>query len=169
VLSILFLKTDRSQWLINLTVPYTVSISFQVYFINHRYDGIQLWQVQGITGIHELVWISSFISFFFLYPSTFNLLEVAAVDKPKLHMWETGIMRITRHPQVISSIKYVEAFSMIALMFLMTTYRLLTHNYPVDGWAGNLVPCSYTMDWQLSCRCSLCRTYQPPSLWCLEW
>jgi hypothetical protein len=28
------------------------------------------------------------------------LLKVAAVDVPKLHMWETGIMRITRHPQV---------------------------------------------------------------------
>ena len=26
--------------------------------------------------------------------------QVAAVDEPKLHMWETGIMRITRHPQV---------------------------------------------------------------------
>jgi zeta-carotene isomerase len=23
------------------------------------------------------------------------------VDKPKLHMWETGIMRITRHPQMV--------------------------------------------------------------------
>ncbi|RZS11542.1 hypothetical protein BHM03_00042866 [Ensete ventricosum] len=27
--------------------------------------------------------------------------KVAAVDKPKLHLWETGIMRITRHPQII--------------------------------------------------------------------
>ena len=25
--------------------------------------------------------------------------QVAAVDEPKLHMWETGVMRITRHPQ----------------------------------------------------------------------
>lgn len=72
----------------------------QVYFINHRYDGVQLWQLNSVAGIHELVWISNFVSFFFLYPSTFNLLEVAAVDKPKMHLWETGIMRITRHPQV---------------------------------------------------------------------
>lgn len=72
----------------------------QVYFINHRYDGLQLWQVQSVPGVHQLVWFANFISFFFLYPSTFNLLEVAAVDKPKLHLWETGIMRITRHPQV---------------------------------------------------------------------
>lgn len=72
----------------------------QVYFINHRYDGLQLWQLQNIPGVHQFVWLSSFISFFFLYPSTFNLLEVAAVEKPQMHLWETGIMRITRHPQV---------------------------------------------------------------------
>lgn len=47
-------------------------------------------------GMHELVWVLSFLSFFFLYPSTFNLLEIAAVDRPQLHMWATGIMRITR-------------------------------------------------------------------------
>lgn len=72
----------------------------QVYFINHRYDGVQLWQLQSVPGLHEVLWVANFISFFFLYPSTFNLLEVAAVDKPKMHLWETGIMRITRHPQV---------------------------------------------------------------------
>lgn len=72
----------------------------QVYFINHRYDGMQLWQLQGAPGVHQIVWLSSFVSFFFLYPSTFNLLEVAAVDEPKMHLWETGVMRITRHPQV---------------------------------------------------------------------
>ncbi|CAD6270101.1 unnamed protein product [Miscanthus lutarioriparius] len=130
---------ERAYRVLFAGISLPLAVTTIVYFINHRYDGIQLWQVQGITGIHELVWISSFISFFFLYPSTFNLLEVAAVDKPKLHMWETGIMRITRHPQVISSIKYVEAFSMIALLFLMTTYRLLTHNYPVDGWSVAVV------------------------------
>ncbi|KAM0836899.1 hypothetical protein ACQ4PT_062022 [Festuca glaucescens] len=85
-----------------LSLP--LAVSTIVYFINHRYDGIQLWQVQGVPGIHELVWLSSFISFLFLYPSTFNLLEVAAVDKPKLHMWETGIMRITRHPQFVGQV-----------------------------------------------------------------
>jgi zeta-carotene isomerase len=75
----------------------------QVYFINHRYDGLQLWQIQDVPGVHQFVWISNFISFLFLYPATFNLLEVAAVDKPKLHLYETGIMRITRHPQVYTN------------------------------------------------------------------
>ena len=28
------------------------------------------------------------------------LIRQAAVDRPKVHLWETGIIRITRHPQV---------------------------------------------------------------------
>jgi uncharacterized membrane protein len=35
-------------------------------------------------------------------PETRN--QVAAVDRPKVHMWETGIMRVTRHPQLIGQI-----------------------------------------------------------------
>ncbi|PPD87592.1 hypothetical protein GOBAR_DD15470 [Gossypium barbadense] len=80
-------------------VSLPLAVSTVVYFINHRYNGVQLWQLQNGPGVHQLVWLSNFISFFFLYPSTFNLLEVAAVDQPKVHLWETGIMRITRHPQ----------------------------------------------------------------------
>ncbi|XP_073046622.1 15-cis-zeta-carotene isomerase, chloroplastic isoform X2 [Primulina eburnea] len=85
-----------------LSLP--LAVSTVVYFINHRYDGVQLWQVQDAPGLHEILWLSNFISFFFLYPSTFNLLEVAAVDKPKMHLWETGIMRITRHPQMVGQV-----------------------------------------------------------------
>ncbi|KAL6188920.1 hypothetical protein ACLB2K_040311 [Fragaria x ananassa] len=81
-----------------------LAVSTVVYFINHRYDGVQLWQLKDVFGVHELVWLSNFMSFFFLYPSTFNLLEVAAVDKPKMHLWETGIMRITRHPQLVGQV-----------------------------------------------------------------
>ena len=28
------------------------------------------------------------------------LAQVAAVDEPKLHLWDSGVIRITRHPQV---------------------------------------------------------------------
>lgn len=48
-----------------------------VYFINHRYDGTQLWDIRLVPGVHDAVWLTSLISFFFLYPSTFNLLEIA--------------------------------------------------------------------------------------------
>ncbi|KAB1210486.1 15-cis-zeta-carotene isomerase, chloroplastic [Morella rubra] len=88
-----------------------LAVSTVVYFINHRYDGLQLWQLQNIPGVHQFVWLSSFISFFFLYPSTFNLLEVAAVEKPQMHLWETGIMRITRHPQMVGQVVWCLAHS----------------------------------------------------------
>ncbi|KAL1561347.1 zeta-carotene isomerase [Salvia divinorum] len=85
-------------------VSLPLAVTTVVYFINHRYDGVQLWQLQGTPGLHELLWFANFVSFLFLYPSTFNLLEVAAVDKPKMHLWETGIMRITRHPQMVGQV-----------------------------------------------------------------
>jgi zeta-carotene isomerase len=47
-----------------------------VYFINHRYDGTALWDLRDVPGLHAAVWLTTFVSFFFLYPSTFNLLEV---------------------------------------------------------------------------------------------
>ncbi|XP_008810630.2 15-cis-zeta-carotene isomerase, chloroplastic [Phoenix dactylifera] len=98
------LMGERAYRVLFAGISLPSAVSTIAYFINHRYDGIQLWQVQSVSGIHELVWVSSFISFFFLYPSTFNLLEVAAVDKPKMHLWETGIMRITRHPQMVGQV-----------------------------------------------------------------
>ncbi|PNH02166.1 15-cis-zeta-carotene isomerase, chloroplastic [Tetrabaena socialis] len=42
----------------------------------HAYDGLPLWDVRGVAGVHELVWVLNFISFLFLYPSTFNILEM---------------------------------------------------------------------------------------------
>ncbi|XP_042492533.1 15-cis-zeta-carotene isomerase, chloroplastic [Macadamia integrifolia] len=95
---------ERAYRVLFAGISLPLAISTVVYFINHRYDGVQLWQLHSVPFVHELVWISSFISFYFLYPSTFNLLEVAAVDKPKMHLWETGIMRITRHPQMVGQV-----------------------------------------------------------------
>ncbi|MED6184434.1 hypothetical protein PIB30_047445 [Stylosanthes scabra] len=97
---------ERAYRVLFAGVSLPLAVTTVVYFINHRYDGVQLWQLQSTPGIHELVWICNFISFFFLYPSTFNLLEVAAVDKPKLHLWETGIIRITRHPQMVGQVMW---------------------------------------------------------------
>ncbi|XP_058787130.1 15-cis-zeta-carotene isomerase, chloroplastic-like [Vicia villosa] len=95
---------ERAFRVIFAGISLPLAVTTVVYFINHRYDGVQLWQLQSIPGIHSFLWLSNFISFFFLYPSTFNLLEVAAVDKPKVHLWETGIIRITRHPQLVGQV-----------------------------------------------------------------
>ncbi len=103
-----------------------VSIPFAtvliIYFINHRYDGVQLWQVQGIPGIKILVWILSAISFIFLYPATFNLLEIAAVQKPQVHLYETGIIRISRHPQMVGQVIWCIAHT----LWIGTTFTLIT-------------------------------------------
>ena len=103
-----------------------VSIPFAtiliIYFFNHRYDGLQLWQLQGIPGLQGVVWVLSAISFLFLYPATFNLLEIAAIQKPQVHLFETGIMRITRHPQMVGQVIWCIAHT----MWIGTTFTLLT-------------------------------------------
>lgn len=103
-----------------------VSIALAVftigYFVAHRYDGVQLWLVQGVPGIKALVWILSAISFIFLYPATFNLLEVAAIQKPQVHLYETGIIRITRHPQMVGQVIWCIAHT----LWLGTTFTLVT-------------------------------------------
>lgn len=103
-----------------------VSIPFAtilvVYFIRHRYDGLQLWNVQGSPGMIPLVWGLSVVSFFFLYPATFNLLEIAAVQKPQVHLFETGIIRITRHPQMVGQVIWCIAHT----LWLGTTFTLVT-------------------------------------------
>ena len=93
-----------------------------IYFINHRYDGLQLWNVQGVPGMISAVWIASAISFLFLYPATFNLLEIAAIEKPQIHLYETGIIRITRHPQMVGQIIWCIAHT----LWLGTTFMLVT-------------------------------------------
>ncbi|MGI8502802.1 MAG: NnrU family protein [Hassallia sp.] len=103
-----------------LSLPLAVILI--VYFINHRYDGWQLWQVQGVPGVKAVVWVLSAISFLFLYPATFNLLEIAAIQKPSVHLYETGIIRITRHPQMVGQIIWCVAHT----LWLGTSFTLIT-------------------------------------------
>lgn len=93
-----------------------------IYFFNHRYDGLQLWYVQNVPGVQQLVWVLSAISFLFLYPATFNLLEIAAIQKPEVHLYETGIIRITRHPQMVGQIIWCVAHT----LWLGTSFTLVT-------------------------------------------
>jgi len=104
------------------SVSLPLAIILIIYFFNHRYDGIILWQVQNVPGIKTTVWVLSAISFFFLYPATFNLLEIAAIDKPQVHLYETGIIRITRHPQMVGQVIWCIAHT----LWLGTSFTLLT-------------------------------------------
>ncbi|MGK7905967.1 MAG: NnrU family protein [Synechococcus sp.] len=119
-----------------------VSIPFAtiliVYFFNHRYDGAQIWMVQGLPGIREFVWIASAISFVFLYPSTFNLLEIAAVKKPEVHLYESGIIRITRHPQMVGQVIWCIAHTLwIGTTFSMVTSIGLVAHHLFAVWHGD--------------------------------
>ncbi|GBG73888.1 hypothetical protein CBR_g17600 [Chara braunii] len=132
------LMGERAYRVLFASASLPLSIAAVVYFINHRYDGVQLWQLRTVPGIHELVWLLSFISFFFLYPSTFNLLEVAAVDRPKLHLWETGIMRITRHPQMVGQLIWCLAHTLwIGNSFTLTTSLGLCAHHLFGCWHGD--------------------------------
>ena len=76
-----------------------LSYSWITYFISHAHDGWVFWDLSNFGAAHAVAWMLNFASFLFLYPTVFNLKEVAAVEVPKIHLWETGIIRITRHPQ----------------------------------------------------------------------
>lgn len=103
-----------------VSIPFATILIW--YFFNHRYDGIVLWRVQEVSGVKETVWILSAISFFFLYPSTFNLLEIAAIQKPTVHLYETGILRVCRHPQMVGQVIWCIAHT----LWLGTSFTLLT-------------------------------------------
>lgn len=103
-------------------VSLPLAVILIIYFFNHRYDGLQLWLVQAVPGVRLGVWVLSAISFFFLYPATFNLLEIAAIQKPQVHLYETGIIRITRHPQMVGQIIWCLAHT----LWLGTSFTLLT-------------------------------------------
>jgi uncharacterized membrane protein len=109
-----------------------------IYFFNHRYDGIELWDLRATTGIKETVWILSAISFLFLYPATFNLLEVAAIQKPQFRLYETGIIRITRHPQMVGQLIWCVAHSLwIGSSFMIVTSIGLMAHHLFAVWHGD--------------------------------
>lgn len=115
-----------------------IAVPMIIYFFNHRYDGAQLWNVQGNSGISSIVWILSAISFVFLYPATFNLLEIAAIQKPQVHLYETGIIRVTRHPQMVGQIIWCIAHTLwIGTSFMVVTSIGLILHHLFGVWNGD--------------------------------
>lgn len=112
------------------SIPSAVAVI--TYFMLHRYDGIQIFghSLQSYPWMHSLVYSVTFISFLFLYPATFNLLEVAAVQKPTMRIYERGITRVTRHPQLTGQILWCLAHTMwIGSSFtLSVSLALIAHH-----------------------------------------
>ena len=113
---------------VSLSLPSAVILIS--YFLAHRYDGIRLWNFQGNNYVFLLVWFLTAISFFFLYPATYNLLEIPSVLKPQVRIYGTGIMRITRHPQAFGQIIWCLAHTLwIGTSFtFITSLGLITHH-----------------------------------------
>ena len=113
---------------VSLSLPSAVILIS--YFLAHRYDGIRLWNFQGNHYVFLLVWILTAISFLFLYPATYNLLEIPSVLKPQVRIYGTGIMRVTRHPQAFGQIIWCFAHTLwIGTSFsLITSLGLISHH-----------------------------------------
>ncbi|MEN9202275.1 MAG: NnrU family protein [Thermostichus sp. DG_1_6_bins_120] len=119
-------------------VSINLALLLLIYFFNHRYDGIRLWNLQAVPGIHSTVVFLSALSFFFLYPATFNLLEIAAIQRPEIHLYETGIIRITRHPQMVGQVIWCVAHSLwIGSSFMVVTSLGLIAYHLFAVWHGD--------------------------------
>jgi len=115
-----------------------LAYSWITYFIAHVHDGIQFYDISTIPWVHTVAWFVNFISFLFLYPSVFNLKEVAAVEKPQVHLWETGIIRITRHPQFVGQVLWSLAhLAMVGTSFDLLTQTLLVGHHAFACWNGD--------------------------------
>lgn len=128
----------RGYRIVFALVSLTLAVAMIVYFLNHRYDGVQLWQLQSLPGMQETVWVLSAISFIFLYPATFNLLEIAAIQKPQVHLYETGIIRICRHPQMVGQVIWCIAHTLwIGTSFTLATSIGLVAYHVFGVWHGD--------------------------------
>mmetsp|Transcript_16491 Transcript_16491/g.29778 ORF Transcript_16491/g.29778 Transcript_16491/m.29778 type:complete len:397 (+) Transcript_16491:48-1238(+) len=115
-----------------------LAYSWIVYFISHAHAGIQFYDISQIGWVHALAWLTNFASFLFLYPSVYNLKEVAAVEKPKTHLWETGVIRITRHPQYVGQVMWSAAhLAMVGTSFTALTMVLLVGHHAFACWNGD--------------------------------
>ena len=108
------------------------------WFLAHRYDGLRLWNLQGVPGMVPLVWLGTAISFLFLYPATYNLLEIPAVLKPQVRLYATGIIRISRHPQAVGQILWCLTHALwIGSSFMLVTCTGLIAHHLFAVWHGD--------------------------------
>ncbi len=65
-------------------------------------------------------------------------MQVAAVDKPKVHLWETGITRITRHPQNTGQLIWCLGHLLwIGNSFMLTTSAALVAHHVFACYHGD--------------------------------
>ncbi len=108
------------------------------YFLAHRNDGVRLWNLQGVPGMVPIVWTLTAISFLFLYPATYNLLEIPALLKPQVRIYNEGIIRISRHPQAVGQILWCTSHALwIGSSFTLFTCIGLIGHHLFAIWHGD--------------------------------
>ena len=108
------------------------------WFLAHRYDGVRLWNLQGVPGMIPVIWVGTAISFLFLYPATYNLLEIPAVLKPQVRLYASGIIRISRHPQAVGQILWCLTHALwIGSSFMVVTCLGLIGHHLFAVWHGD--------------------------------
>jgi uncharacterized membrane protein len=108
------------------------------YFLAHRYDGLRLWDLQHLPGLELVVWLGTAVSFFFLYPATYNLLEIPALLRPQVRLYTTGIIRVTRHPQAVGQVLWCATHLLwIGSSFMVVTCLGLIAHHAFAVWHGD--------------------------------
>ncbi|NDE23197.1 MAG: hypothetical protein EBZ96_10150, partial [Synechococcaceae bacterium WB9_3_282] len=77
---------ERAWRLLFAAISIPAAVVLVGYFLAHRYDGLRLWNLQDQAWIVPMVWAGTAVSFFFLYPATYNLLEIPALQQPKVRL-----------------------------------------------------------------------------------
>lgn len=108
------------------------------YFLAHRYDGVRLWNLQDQPWIVPVVWTGTAISFLFLYPATYNLLEIPALLRPQVRLYATGIIRVSRHPQAVGQVLWCATHLLwIGSSFMVVTSIGLIAHHLFAVWNGD--------------------------------
>merc|ERR1712097_109079 len=129
---------ERAWRLLFAVVSIPSAVVVICYFLVHRYDGLRLWDMQEQPWIVPLVWAGTAISFLFLYPATYNLLEIPAVLKPQVRLYATGIIRISRHPQAVGQVLWCFSHALwIGSSFMVVTCIGLIGHHLFAVWHGD--------------------------------
>ncbi|MDX1919366.1 MAG: NnrU family protein [Candidatus Caenarcaniphilales bacterium] len=119
-------------------VSFAIATPWLLYLVNHRYDGIRLFDLQSSPIIHGLVFVIGAIAFFFLYPGTFRFSEIVTINKPTQRFYETGIIRITRHPQLTGMTLWcLSHFLWVGSTFMIATSIGLIGYHLFAAWHGD--------------------------------
>ncbi|WP_461566940.1 NnrU family protein, partial [Synechococcus sp.] len=113
---------ERAWRLLFAAISIPAAVVLVGYFLAHRYDGLRLWNLQDQAWIVPLVWAGTAVSFFFLYPATYNLLEIPALQQPKVRLYASGIIRISRHPQAVGQVLWCFTH----LLWIGSSFMLVT-------------------------------------------